>query len=157
MFLPHCVFMCMNITIIALRQTISFSHLGWPRDVKTINKLCWGSSRCRIPTEMNGQHGHILCSLASWRQGVRWGKSRRGRRVLGSNSCTLAVLLGMLLIKMSLSIPWTSLIHPRNLYIHSLIRCILQRLSPLIHVIFICLDLSFIKLVFISLSVCSQY
>lgn len=53
--------------------------------------------------------------------------------MLGSDSCKLTVLLGMLLIKMSLFISWTPLIHPRNLYIHSLINCVLQRLSPLSH------------------------
>lgn len=147
----------MTVMITAPWQAISFSHLCWPRDVNTINRLCWGCWRCRIPKQMNGQHGQVLCSLASWRQGTCWGKSRRGRRVLGSDSCKLTVLRGMWLIKMSLSIPWTSLIYPRNLSIHSLINCILQRLSPLIHVIFVCLDLSFIKLVFIFLSVCSQY
>lgn len=44
------------------------------------------------------------------------------------------VFLGRLLIKMSLFISSTPLISPRNLYIHCLIHCVLQRLSPVIHV-----------------------
>lgn len=59
---------------------------------------------------------------------------------------TLTILVGMLLVKMSLSIPWTCLIQPRKHCIHSLVHSLLQRLSPLIHVVFVCLDLSFIKL-----------
>lgn len=73
--------------------------------------------------------------MASWRQGT-CGKDRRDRRMLGSDCCKIIVLLGMLLIKMCLCISWNPLIHLRNLYIHSLIHCVLQRLSPVIHVLF---------------------
>lgn len=100
---------------------------------------------------------------AAWTQPVLTGivKARcvLGQKQKGQKECwalTLAKLtirVGMLLVKMSLSIPWTCLIHPRNHYIHSLIHCILQRLPPLIHVIFMCSDLSFIKLGF-HLSLC---
>lgn len=68
------------------------------------------------------------------------GTCGKNRRVLGSDSCKL-LLLGKLLIKMSLCISWTPLIHPRNLYIHSLIHCVLQRLSPVIHVCMFGLEL----------------
>lgn len=125
----------MNITIIAPRQTIFFGHLCWPTDVSAINTLGVG-----FPSRWMAQHGHILYSVASWRQGT-CGKNRRGRRVPGSDSCKLIIFLGMLLIRMSLFISWTPLIHPRNLYIHSLIHYVLQRLSPVIHVYMFGLEL----------------
>lgn len=105
----------MSITIIAPRQIVSFSHLCWPRDVNAVNKLL---GLLKVPNsqaeERSARPHPMLAGITKARYVLR--QKQKGQKSSGLWLSQTYVLLGMLLIKMSLSIPLTSLIHPRNLY-----------------------------------------